>query len=436
MNISSLPLPEQRSLQKKNFSSLLKQNRKRDHFSSFIQTKASRLRSRQTSNNLLKAYQGDTVLAWRSSLAPSEIFYALGIVPFFIESVSSIISMAKAYSAPLESSAAEHDSKDCCTFMRTIMGCINLNVLPTPDMLVGINFYCDVEPKVADVLSNYFKKPHFLLEIPFIEDEKERVAYLSNQIKQAMQKMAIMTGKKIDLDRLAEVIEFSNSARSYLIEVNKLRQAVPAPIRGREMLDYAAIIANFWGTSELVEIYKILIEELKERVDSGLSTVNGSERYRILWRHMRPYYDDTVLNYLELGKKAVIAFEEVNFVFWDEMDPRDPFNSLARKILANPSIGLMNRWITATSKVVSDYKIDGIIAVNQWGCRFLDSLSQYTKEMMKKEGTPVLVLDMDLIDKHNNSDSQIKTCIDSFIEIMGENKYGELTRGSHANSRN
>ncbi len=410
-----LPLPAQRRAQRSAFRGALEQMRGRK--APIAATEASRRRSQLVTSILLSSYDPEAVVAWRSSLAPSEMFFALGVVPFFIESVSSVLSSAQAYYDPLDVSAARHYSKDCCTFMRTVVGSMELDLLPTPDFLVGMNFYCDVEPKVADVAASHYGKPHFLIEIPSGGDERERIEYLAGQIERTMRAMAESMGRPVDMDQLARVIERSNRARAHFLEAMRLRRSIPSPIRGREMIDNAAIIANTWGTEGIVEIYRQLADEIRERVRQGMPAVEG-ERFRILWRHLRPYFDDEVFDYLELEKKAVVVYEEINHVYWDEMDPADPFRSLARKVLSNPSIGPMRRWVEKTVQVAKEFRIDGIIAVNQWGCRYLDSPSQYTKTVLRSEGIPALVLDLDLIDRRNYSEGQARTRIDAFVELL------------------
>ena len=46
--------------------------------------------------------------------------------------------------------------------------------------------------------------------------------------------------------------------------------------------------------------------------------------------------------------------------------------------------------------------------------------SPILKEAMRKRGIPMLILDGDGIDKRNSHDGQIKTRLEAFLEMIGE----------------
>ena len=73
-----------------------------------------------------------------------------------------------------------------------------------------------------------------------------------------------------------------------------------------------------------------MCEELEERIEKGITAVED-EQHRLLWCHLRPYYNDEIFQYLEIEHNAVVAFEMVNLITWDEMDPQKPFQSLAKE---------------------------------------------------------------------------------------------------------
>ena len=122
---------------------------------------------------------------------------------------------------------------------------------------------------------------------------------------------------------------------------------------------------------------------------------------------------------MEITNKAIIVFEEANYMHWDRMDPADPFVSLAKKLLSNPPLGPVKRWRDASLKCVKDYKADGIVEFAQWGCRHLNSGTQILKE---KLDIPILVLDGDCVDRRDYSWAQFKTRIDAFLEILQQRK--------------
>ena len=124
------------------------------------------------------------------------------------------------------------------------------------------------------------------------------------------------------------------------------------------------------------------------------------------------------MDYLENKCKARVVFEEVNYLHWKEMDPRQPYRSLAYKLLSNPPLGPVERWINESMGVVRDYRIDGIVEFAHWGCRHLNAAIPMLKERIDKQRIPILVLDGDCIDGRDYSGGQIKTRIDTFLKTL------------------
>ncbi|MFH1287977.1 MAG: 2-hydroxyacyl-CoA dehydratase family protein, partial [bacterium] len=212
-------------------------------------------------------------------------------------------------------------------------------------------------------------------------------------------------------------IRFSNEARDYFVKINDLRTNMPAPISGYEMIDYIATLAFTWGSKEIVDVYKTLYEEIKEKIRDS-NNVNYKRKPRVLWRHLRPYHDKSLLDFIENKCQMEIAFEEANYIYWDEMDPEDPYRSLAVKLLSTPAIGDFQRWLNVTCGIIDKYRIDGVISFNHWGCKPLGSGEGILKDVLNKKGISMIELGGDCIDKRDYSFAQLKTRIQAFLEMI------------------
>lgn len=369
-----------------------------------------------------KAYQKNAFVAWRTSFVPSEILFALDIIPFPAESIIAMFANSNIAAEILGIAENEHCSRDACSFLRGTMGASTANILPTPDFLICTSLYCDSSAKTFYSLSKKYNKPYFFIDIPYDYGLEYSVNYVALQLESIMKEMAAIMGVSMDYDKLSQTIQNANEARNYFDSALKLRQIVPSPMLGGEAIDYAVMLSHIWGSKEAAVLYKMLYDELKERVDNNKSALS-EEKYRILWRQLRPYYTDEIFKYLELENGALIAFEEANYLCWEEMDPADPFVSLAKKLLANPPLGPFQRWLDLTiEEGVKKYKIDGVIEFAQWGCRHLNSGTQILREKLRDIDIPMLVLGGDCIDKRDYSWSQIKTRLDTFLEILERKK--------------
>lgn len=80
-----------------------------------------------------------------------------------------------------------------------------------------------------------------------------------------------------------------------------------------------------------------------------------------------------------------IAFEEINYIHWDEMNLDDPYYSLAKKLILNSAVGPIEHWIEDSASLIDKYSIDGVISFTHCGCRQLGSTNQIFKDILKKE---------------------------------------------------
>lgn len=389
--------------------------------SPYYTLKATRKRAVLTGKLFKKAYEKESFIVWRNSFVPTEIFYALGITPFCAEGNCSMFANSSLSTKPLNIAEDNYYSRDTCSFLRCLIGTAILDCMPTPDYLVATTHYCDGAAKVFYNLSQKYNKPFYLIDIPYNYDKKEAVDYVAFQLEELVGKIEDYLNIKMDFNKLSECIQFSNEAREYFIKVHELRKNIPSPMLGGEAIDYVAMLSHAWGTKEAVEIYKSLYEELLIRVKDKIGAI-PLEKYRILWRNLRPYYNN-ILSYLELQKNAVIVCEEVNYIHWEEMDIKDPYKGIARKLLSNPPMGAVQHWLDFTFNSLKEYKIDGIIEFAHWGCRHLNNSSQILKHNLSGTNIPFLIIDGDCLDSRNWSSGQIKTRIDAFIEILKDKKY-------------
>ena len=407
---------EQRRFFSEQFQKRIKKSR------GYSPLKSSVARERAMYKLLMESFRDNSTVIWKSTFFPSEIIYAMDAVPLYIESFSAIASAVGLSTKILHASDKAGFSKDSCTFLRGVMGASNNNILPRPDALVSSSYYCDGDPKIFDIFAEKYKKPHFYLHVPYETDTEESIELLAEQLEEIAFNLARETGKEFSVDKLGEIIENSNEAYINLQKAMEIRKQAPSVVLGGEAIDYIAGISQLWGSKQLVRISNLLYEELAERAKNAYTPVED-EKYRLLWCHLRPYYNDDVFDYLELEHKAVIAFENVNLITWKEMDPQKPFRSLAEKLLTSPGIGRSERMTASISKMVSDYKIDGIIWMASWGCRHFNSLSQVVKADLRKEmDIPFFILDLECVDQTNYSGEQVRTRLDAFIEILAEKK--------------
>jgi len=155
----------QREQQLNNLRALLKDAEKEP--SPFYTLQATKKRIGITARLFRKAYRKDSVVAWRTSFVPSEILFALGIVPFAVEGVISMFANSNLTAEILAKAEENYSSRDACSFLRGTYGAAIANYLPTPDFLICTSLYCDASAKTFYSLGRMYNKPVFYIDVPY-----------------------------------------------------------------------------------------------------------------------------------------------------------------------------------------------------------------------------------------------------------------------------
>jgi benzoyl-CoA reductase/2-hydroxyglutaryl-CoA dehydratase subunit BcrC/BadD/HgdB len=392
----------------------------------YSQLSSSQKRGRLITNMLMRAYDPNECVVWHSLFMPSEIFYAFGMVPFSTEMVSAGLAGAGLSKGFVETGEMYTQCMDSCSFSTCTVGAISEDVFPIPDFLITTSQLCDPEKKLARFASQTYGRKDFFIDIPYGgcllegDDYEKAVDYVAKQLEFMVAFFERETGKKLDNEKLKNVLRYSNEARDWFVKMDELRSTHPALIKGTKILDFSAVLLDIWGTEEAADIFKTLYEELKAEADKGGLT---NEKYRVGWVHLRPYYDNTIINYLEEECGVYIVKEEINYIFWGEHDINDPFRSIARKVLANPAYSPLEVKNEIYKRVVEKFRLDGMIGFAHKGCRhFYSSLHMASDHFRGK--FPFLVIDGDCVDPRAYSFPLLKTRIDSFVDTMKIRKEG------------
>ena len=121
---------------------------------------------------------------------------------------------------------------------------------------------------------------------------------MADELKRLVSVLEETTGRKLDLDKLKQVMEYSNRAHEYYLKIDELRQAVPCPFGSMEMyIDGGPMIA-YTGLPELVDYYKARYEETKKKVERGEGHLDD-EKLRVVWAYGVYIPDITVYMWLE-----------------------------------------------------------------------------------------------------------------------------------------
>jgi benzoyl-CoA reductase/2-hydroxyglutaryl-CoA dehydratase subunit BcrC/BadD/HgdB len=348
--------------------------------------------------------------------APTEILYALDILPICVESTATGLASYELGDEFLGIAEKNFHTPETCSILRCGVGAVIDRLFPPPAAVIAMTHLCDAGAKVNSIASRVYDCPYFLIDIPQ-ERGKEAVSYVADQLEKMASQLSDLTGRELKKERLAEALDLSNQARKYALRVNELRQTVPSPMRGSEAMGYLYMTGLGYGSKKSVEIYRSMAKELEKRVEKKFTPL-GKEKYRILWLHIRPYFQNQLFNYLEKQQKASVAFEEFNTIYWPELNLEQPFKSVAKRLVLNPANGPIDDYTELLLDVARKYKVDGAIHYAHWGCRWNYGRLRVIKDAFQKKGIPFVSIDCDSASSQNYFEGQLNSRIDTFIDML------------------
>ena len=403
------------------------------------------------------AAQAGEPVAWSTVVMQQEVMRAFGVTPLYWEHFGAYCAAKQVMLPFLETAEAEGYIGNFCSYAKNCLGYMrqwgNSGKIPTtapaggmpkPTMLLA-NPVCDSHYKGMESI---FQR--FYPDVPiYIQDQlwppegidledksmvRHYLDYLTDTVKEFVAFMERVLGKKLNIDRLCEVIELSEKAQRLLWETDQLRKAVPSPMPSEDFFACMVPRLYFLGTREAVDFYQRLYDEVKYRVENRIGVI-PQEKFRLLWEGIPLWFTMSIFNYFEnLG--AVFVIESMYHTGAPVgMDLSDPLRHLARRVYMH---GIRDGMVRGEESgllgsggakyivdFVRDYKVDGVLVHLIKSCRLVSCGGKYIADLIKKQtGIPSLLVEGDITDPRAFSEADTKVKIEAFIEMLSAKKEG------------
>lgn len=363
-----------------------------------------------------KTYHPCFPSVWSSAFFPTEILHALDIIPFSPEAASAAVTSMGFQGELLKEGESRWPGTDNCTFHRCAAGGLYTGDFPSPHAFCASSHLCDGAVFLFQNLSQVCHVPFLLLDTPWkkTRDSEEEVV---RQLKEMIPQLERLAGKELQQEKLEEAVHNAEEARKAMLHVNRVRRHGVSPFTAGEAFNYLYLYFTGLGSRAMPRIYQMLAQELEQKIEEENRAAFSPRR--LLWLHLPPFYKRGVelLHYIE-DHGARVVFEEFNHVYWEEMDCRDPFRAIARRMLAHFSYGHIKHRIETIKSLAREYEVDGVIHFSHWGCRQSCGGLRIIREELMEEGLPLLELDGDCVDERSFSPGQTRTRVDGFLEML------------------
>jgi len=376
-------------------------------------------------------------VAWCTSVGPAEILCAMGFLVFFPENHGAMLGASRMATDMLPIADAQGYSPEICSYLRADIGAYlnkttplsksykGIEGVPKPDVLVFNTNQCR---DVQDWFTWYAKK----FDVPVIGVHTHRgvgkvtqnhIRSIAKQLENLINPLEYISGKKFEIDELKQVVALSRECSILWGKVLNTARNIPSPFTFFDGTIHMAPAVVMRGTPRANDYYKLLLEELEERIANNIAAVND-ERHRIYWDGM-PIWG-RLRDHSELFsdlRANVLASTYCNSWIFSAFDPDDPFNSMARAYTELFIVRSDDYKETYLKEMLNSFKVDGIIYHDAKCCPNNSNASYAMPQRLEQQtGVPSLIINADLIDLRLISDEQTNTNVEAFIEQLEENQ--------------
>jgi benzoyl-CoA reductase/2-hydroxyglutaryl-CoA dehydratase subunit BcrC/BadD/HgdB len=371
--------------------------------------------------------------AWCTSVGPAELLRALGFNVYFPENHGAMLGATRMATDLIPLANARGFSPDICSYLTSDVGSylkgespfhkMKLPGPPKADVLVFNTNQCR---DVKDWFQFYAREwgvPCVGIHTPRAVGDLDGsilddVARQTEALVGPLEKVA---GARLDAGQLRETIGLSKQCTVLWKAVLETAAAAPAPLTFFDGTIHMGPAVVLRGHADAVAYYEAFLAELKARSAGGVGAVPG-ERFRLYWEGMPIWGKLRGLStqFAEL-KTCVVASTYCNSWVFEDLDPADPFRSMARAY-TGLFICRSDDWKERTiEEMVRRFRVDGILYHDAKTCpNNSNSRYQMPQRLQARLGKPYLIVNGDLNDLRLYSEEQTRTNIEAFVEQLAE----------------
>ncbi len=307
--------------------------------------------------------------------------------------------------------------------------------IPKPAIAV-LTTACNTYIKWAEIWERMYGTPVVTVDVPGSRSaaggdprgsdgfERDR-RYVEAQIRELIARCEALTGRRLSMDRLVEVLYHTNEMCANWRRILELNACAPAPMNA--LVDgtiYLGVLNALRGTAAGNAYFRDLVEEQEYRVMHRIGALD-EERYRLLFvgvpcypifRRFHELFADRGGNFVG---SSYLWFAAGGLDLGVQYDLTRPIESLAEGVLlsvrhATDSMLFQDR---ALIQAVDTFLADGIVYHPVKSCRTVSTgLAGSRRAVMQARDVACLFIESDMMDRRVVSEAQLKNRIDAFFE--------------------
>jgi benzoyl-CoA reductase/2-hydroxyglutaryl-CoA dehydratase subunit BcrC/BadD/HgdB len=247
------------------------------------------------------------------------------------------------------------------------------------------------------------------------------VANIAEQTEALVEPLEQVAGIRFDIDRLRETVRLSKQLSVLWKQVLETAANRPSPLTFFDSTIHMGPAVVLRGDAAALPYYETLLAELQQRLADGVAAVEG-ESLRIYWEGM-PFWGklrDMSAQFLQM-RACVVASTYCNSWIFEDLDPAEPFPSMARACSNLFICRSDDRKEAYIARMVDQFQVDGILYHDSKTCPN-NSNNRYgmPQRLRERLGVPFLIVNGDQNDLRLFSEEQTRTNLQAFAEQLAE----------------
>ncbi|MHA2066106.1 MAG: 2-hydroxyacyl-CoA dehydratase [Candidatus Thorarchaeota archaeon] len=244
--------------------------------------------------------------------------------------------------------------------------------------------------------------PLYFWEVPRFDSQSEEwaIKYLVDELKQLLNWLASITGRKTSADDMRESVRRGNQLRQDLLELTGFLQLPSVPIRALEYYMAQALIGDYAQDPVILhESYRALIQELNDRVKHSSSSDEPAPDNRLRVFFMGEETQEfKVWNTIEDCGGSLVGCDTRLSLYYEPIIEEGPIlENLAKWIWKMPCNMPTAARIRETIPFIRKQNANAVIINSVVGSRYLPEAERLVRDMIKDElGVPVLSIESTL----------------------------------------
>ena len=356
---------------------------------------------------------------------PVELFYAFDVVPFFLDMLPTRIASQPDVASRYIDAAEKFIPTSMCGIDKVELGAALLGEYGVkPDAFLYTSVPCDSSRIAHPAIDDMFGVPSYTIDIPFRKDDRG-YQYLVDQYDGVIKFFEELTGTKLDMDKLKQVMEYSNQAYDLLRKISDLRKIKPCPLPGR-LLVLNEMVATMAGHPAMVRYMQAQYDIGKDLASRGIGAVK-EEKHRVSWLQNMLWSNVGTVDWMEKTFGAVLVMDGFGYqggILFDDMNDIEKIKlSFAKKAMAAPMIhgaaGPAENFVNLVDNIMDEYSVDVSMFVGHVGCKHTWAAAKIVTDMVQeKYGIPTLCMDIDAVDARYKTTEEIRATITEYMETI------------------